>query len=54
MTIFIIVKIWNGGKIDLIGAYKTEENARFEASKNISIGLNNFTIAIYTVKLMDF
>lgn len=58
MKIYVIIKIWQDGKVELIEAYKNEEDAKFAASKHISTrSVNNppyeYTIAIFTTKLMD-
>ncbi len=49
--IYLIVKHFYNGKIELVKAYKNEEDARFNATRLISI--NNYLIGIYSVILED-
>ena len=50
--IYVIGKMWQGGKFEAIEAHRCEENARLAAGNYISITGEPFNIVIFTVKLM--
>lgn len=53
MTIFIIVKRWQGGKMEFGPGYYNEDTARLEAGKLVT---NDFNCAIHlqTIQIMDY
>lgn len=50
--IYIITRIWHGGKIEAIEAHKTEEKAREAAGKYITM-TQPFHISIFIAKLVE-
>jgi hypothetical protein len=51
MTIYIILKLWSGGKVEVLSAFKTEEEARQRACQYLPLGIKDYSISIWTTEL---
>ncbi len=50
--IWVVCRIWQGGKVDPISAYRSEEQARYAAGASIPLE-PDYLIALWTVPLKD-
>ena len=50
-TIWIILKVYSGGRIEFTDAYWNEDSARSAASKQLPMTGDTFTISLHTANL---